>query len=147
MLTQGWICPVCGAGVSPFVEVCPNCKKYYYTYPDIYTPPTPWKPIITCGGTTGNTVCNVHATNTDTLKVNLGDMTGYLQGQNPEELNKLPIVTFPTNPIATCSAASSAFNQRTVALIHEAREEARRIVNSLPENLREQFTLKISQHG
>lgn len=24
----GWICPVCGSGVSPYQNVCPNCVKY-----------------------------------------------------------------------------------------------------------------------
>jgi len=23
----GWVCPVCGAGISPFVPICPNCSR------------------------------------------------------------------------------------------------------------------------
>ena len=111
MLMQGWVCPVCGAGVSPFVEVCPNCRKYYYIHPDINTPPTPWKPTITCTATG-----SINTTNTP--NVHCGGLVG----------------------TEKCSASH---NKRTVALIHEARKEARRLVNSLPENLRKQFTLKI----
>ena len=103
MLMQGWICPICGAGVSPFVEVCPNCRKYYYVHPDINTPTTPWKPTITCtaigsmnttsspnvhcGGLVGTEKCSV-------AKVNLGDRKGYLQGQNAEELPGSPLLHF-----------------------------------------------------
>lgn len=25
---RGWICPVCGAGVSPFMSICPNCSGH-----------------------------------------------------------------------------------------------------------------------
>jgi len=41
---SGWICPVCGAGLSPYTTMCTNCSKPYQV------PFTPFNPIspVTC---------------------------------------------------------------------------------------------------
>lgn len=59
MQNVGWKCPVCGAGVAPWKEVCP--KNHSSAYPDISPPtrpmwewpntgtPLPPRPIVTSG--------------------------------------------------------------------------------------------------
>lgn len=36
MAPKGWVCPVCGGGVSPYLQKCP-CKKMVTV--------EPWKPV------------------------------------------------------------------------------------------------------
>lgn len=48
--SYGWICPVCGAGVSPYQDHCPCCSGKSLT------------PIWTCGDSVG--ICSLDTSNT-----------------------------------------------------------------------------------
>lgn len=46
MSREGWICPICKAGVSPDEKTCPcvqTTTHFYYPYPPwVYPPASPW---------------------------------------------------------------------------------------------------------
>jgi len=49
---QGWLCPACGKGNSPYNMTCP-CTGWNrpYVYPKPYTPIQPWYEQPYCGPT------------------------------------------------------------------------------------------------
>ena len=53
-ILKGWVCPVCGAGVSPYVTFCTHCVGVTAPMPPYYVPYAPGSPQIwpygvTCG--------------------------------------------------------------------------------------------------
>ena len=51
-LLKGWMCPVCGRGVSPYVAVCLCGTTSLPPLTFHLAPYKPWDYTVTCGGST-----------------------------------------------------------------------------------------------
>jgi hypothetical protein len=58
--TYGWICPICGSGISPYADVCPFCHGNGYRWPWPHIEPA-IQPFWVCGDEIPDTISRLNS--------------------------------------------------------------------------------------